>query len=90
LCKTVVCYEQDIIEKKEQWIMRNANEALKVTKAVEKILAVFEDEKLSEEEMRDALKATEVTLGVKPLMPPHHPPMIPEDMSPRPPHIKNC
>jgi hypothetical protein len=31
--------------------MRNANEALKVTKAVEKILSVFEEEKLSEEEM---------------------------------------
>jgi hypothetical protein len=28
--------------------MRNANEALKVNKAVEKILAVFEEEKLSE------------------------------------------
>jgi hypothetical protein len=70
--------------------MRNANEALKVNKAVEKILAVFEEEKLSEEEMRDALKATEVTLGVKPPMPPHHPQMGPEDMPPRLPHIKNC
>jgi hypothetical protein len=70
--------------------MRNANEALKVTKAVEKILSVFEEEKLSEEEMRDALKATEVTLGVKPPMPPQRPPMTPEDMPPRPPHIKNC
>jgi hypothetical protein len=28
--------------------MRNANEALKVNKAVEKILVVFEEEKLSE------------------------------------------
>jgi hypothetical protein len=70
--------------------MRNANQALKVTKAVEKILSVFEEEKLSEEEMRDALKATEVTLGVKPPMPLHHPPMAPEDMPPRSPHIKNC
>jgi hypothetical protein len=70
--------------------MRNANEALKVTKAVGKILSVFEEEKLSEEEMRDALKATEVTLGVKPPMPPHCPIMGPEDMPPRPPHIKNC
>jgi hypothetical protein len=63
--------------------MRNVNEALKVNKAVEKILAVFEEEKLSEEEMRDALKATEITLGVKPPMPPHHPPMGAEDMMPR-------
>jgi hypothetical protein len=75
--------------------MRNANEALKVNKAVEKILVVFEEEKLSEEEMRDALKATEVMLGVKPPMGPEgmlppHPPMGPEDMPPRPPHIKNC
>jgi hypothetical protein len=70
--------------------MRNVNEALKVTKAVEKILAVFEEEKLSEEEMRDVLEAAEVTLGVKPPMTPHHPPMAPEDMPPRLPHIKNC
>jgi hypothetical protein len=70
--------------------MRNANEATKVNKAVEKILAVFEEEKLSEEEMQDALKATEVVLGVKPPMPPHRPPMGPEDMPPRPAHIKNC
>jgi hypothetical protein len=70
--------------------MRNVNEALKVNKAVEKILAVFEEEKLSEEEMRDALKATEAVLGVKPPMPPHHPPMGLEDMPPRPPHIKKC
>jgi hypothetical protein len=70
--------------------MRNANEAMKVNKAVEKILAVFEEEKLSEEEMRDALKATEVVLGVRPPMPPHHPPMEPEDMPPKPPHFKNC
>jgi hypothetical protein len=70
--------------------MRNAKEALKVNKAVEKILAVFEEEKLSEEEMRDALKATEVTLGVKPPMPPHHLPVGSEDMPPRPPHIKKC
>jgi hypothetical protein len=70
--------------------MRNVNEALKVTKAVEKILSVFEEEKLSEEEMRDALKAAEVTLGIKPLMPPHHPPMAPEDMPSRPPHIRSC
>jgi hypothetical protein len=70
--------------------MRNANEATKVNKAVEKILSVFEDEKLSEEEMRDVLKATEVTLGVKPPMPPHRPPMGLEDMPPRPPHVNNC
>jgi hypothetical protein len=70
--------------------MRNANEATKVNKAVEKILAVFEEEKLSEEEMQDALKATEVVLGVKPPMPPHRPPMGPDDMPPRPPHVKNC
>jgi hypothetical protein len=70
--------------------MRNANEALNVNKVVEKILAVFEEEKLSEEEMRDALKATEVVLGVKPPMPPHHLPMEPEDILPRPPHEKNC
>jgi ribosome-binding protein aMBF1 (putative translation factor) len=44
-------------------IMRSADEARKVSRAVEKILIVFEEEKLSEEEMRDALKATEVTLG---------------------------
>jgi hypothetical protein len=60
--------------------MRNAEEARKVNRAVEKILVAFEEEKLSEEEMRDALKATEVALGVKP---PHCPPMGPED---RPPH----
>jgi hypothetical protein len=70
--------------------MRNANDALKVNKAVEKILAVFEEEKLTEEEMRDALKATEVTLGVKPPMPPHRPPMGPEGMPPRPPHAREC
>jgi hypothetical protein len=82
--------------------MRNANEALKVNKAVEKILAVFEEDKLTQEEMRDALKATEVTLGVRPPMPPHHPPMgpedmpphhppmRPEDMPPKPPYVKNC
>jgi hypothetical protein len=97
---------QEIIEVQDKersiCIMRNANEALKVNKAVEKILAVFEEEQLSEEEMRDALKATEVVLGVKPPMPPHHPPMGPEDRPPhrppmgpedmpqRPPHIKNC
>jgi hypothetical protein len=69
--------------------MRKVNEATKVNKAVEKILAVFEEEKLTEEEMLDAMKATEVTLGIKP-MPPHHSPMVPEDMPPRPPHIKNC
>jgi hypothetical protein len=46
--------------------MRNAIEATKVNKAVEEILKVFESEKLSEEEMMDALKATEVTLGIKP------------------------
>jgi hypothetical protein len=67
--------------------MRKVNEATKVNKAVEKILAVFEEEKLTEEEMQDALKATEVVLGVKPPMPPHRPPMGPEDM---PPHVKNC
>jgi hypothetical protein len=70
--------------------MRNANEATKVNKAVEKILAVFEAEKLTEEEMLDAMKATEVVLGVKPPMPPHRPPMGPDDMPPRPPHVKNC
>jgi hypothetical protein len=70
--------------------MRNANEATKVNKAVEKILAVFEEEKLTEEEMMDAMKATEVVLGVKPPMPPHRPPMGPDDMPPRPPHVKNC
>jgi hypothetical protein len=70
--------------------MRNANEAAKVNKAVEEILKVFEDGKLSEEEMRDALKATEVTLGICPPMPPHHPPMGPEGMPPRPPHRKEC
>jgi hypothetical protein len=70
--------------------MRNASEATKVNKAVEKILAVFEEEKLTEEEMQDALKATEVVLGIKPPMPPHRPPMGPEDMPPRPPHVKNC
>jgi hypothetical protein len=63
---------------------------LKVNKAVEKILAVFEEEKLSEEEMRDALKATEVLIGVKPLMPPHHLPMGSEDMPLRSPHVKKC
>jgi hypothetical protein len=41
-----------------------------------------------EEEMRNALKATEVTPGVKSPMPPHHPPMGTEDMPPGPPHIK--
>jgi hypothetical protein len=70
--------------------MRNANEATKVNKAVEKILAIFEEEKLTEEEMLDAMKATEVVLGVKPPMPPHRPPMGPDDMPPRPPHVKNC
>jgi hypothetical protein len=70
--------------------MRNANEATKVNKAVEKILAVFEEEKLTEEQMQDALKATVVVLGVKPPMPPHRPPMEPDDMPTRPPHVKNC
>jgi hypothetical protein len=70
--------------------MRKVNEATKVNKAVEKILAVFEEEKLTEEEMQDAMKATEVVLGVKPPMPPHRPPMGPDDMPPRPPHIRNC
>jgi hypothetical protein len=70
--------------------MRNANEATRVNKVVEKILTVFEEEKISEEEMLDALKATEVVLGIKPPMPPHRPPMGPEDMPPRPPHMKNC
>lgn len=70
--------------------MRNSSEAMKVNKAVGRLLNVFEEEKLTEEEMRDALKAAEVTLGIKPPMPPHHPPMGPEGMPPRPPHIKNC
>jgi hypothetical protein len=72
--------------------MRNAIEATKVNKAVEEILKVFESEKLSEEEMMDALKATEVTLGIKPLKPFHQPPMGlgPEDMPPRPPRIREC
>jgi hypothetical protein len=60
--------------------MRKADEAVKVNDAVKKVLEVFEAEKLSEEEMRDALKAVEVTLGIKPPMPPHHPPMRPEDV----------
>jgi hypothetical protein len=42
--------------------MRNAIEATKVNKTVEGILKVFDEGKLSEEEMRDALKATEVVL----------------------------
>jgi hypothetical protein len=76
--------------------MRNVEEARKVSRAVEKILIVFEEEKLSEEEMRDALKATEVALGVKPPhcqpmgpedRPQHRPPMGPED---GPPHVQIC
>jgi hypothetical protein len=67
--------------------MRDVNEATKVNKVVQKILAAFEEEKLTEEEMLDAMKATEVVLGVKP---PHRPPMGPDDMPPRPPHVKNC
>jgi hypothetical protein len=63
--------------------MRKASEAAKVNKAVEEILKVFDEGKLSEEEMRDALKATEVTLGIRP-------PMGPEGMPPRPPHMKEC
>jgi hypothetical protein len=82
--------------------MRNASEAAKVNKAVEEILKVFDNGKLTEEEMRDALKATEVVLGIRPPMPPHHPPMGPEGMPPhrppmgpegmppRPPHITEC
>jgi hypothetical protein len=70
--------------------MRDVNEATKVNKVVQKILAAFEEEKLTEEEMLDAMKATEVVLGVKPPMPPHRPPMGPDDMPPRPPHVKNC
>jgi hypothetical protein len=72
--------------------MRNANEATKVNKAVEEILKVFETEKLSEEEMMDALKPTEVTLGIKPPKPFHQPPMGagPDDMPPRPPRIREC
>jgi hypothetical protein len=70
--------------------MRNASEATKVNKAVEEILKVFDESKLSEEEMRDALKATEVVLGIRPPMPPFPHPMGPEGMSPRPPHIKEC
>jgi hypothetical protein len=72
--------------------MRNANEATKVNKAVEEILKVFETEKLSEEEMMDALKATEVTLGIRPPKPFHQPPMGagPDDMPPRPPRIREC
>jgi hypothetical protein len=70
--------------------MRNATEATKVNKAVEEILKFFESEKLSEEEMMDALKATEVTLGIKPPKPFHQPPMGPEDMPPRPPRIREC
>jgi hypothetical protein len=82
--------------RKEHKTMRNADEARKVSRAVEKILIVFEEEKLSEEEMRDALKATEVALGVKPPhcqpmgpedRPPHRPPMGPED---RPPPVQIC
>jgi hypothetical protein len=80
----------NLIAGKGACIMRKVNEATKVNKAVEKILAVFEEEKLTEEEMMDAMKATEVVLGIKPPMPPHHPPMAPEDMPPRPPHIRNC
>jgi hypothetical protein len=72
--------------------MRNANEATKVNKAVEEILKVFETERLSEEEMMDAIKATEVTLGIKPPKPFHQPPMGagPDDMPPRPPRIREC
>jgi hypothetical protein len=72
--------------------MRNATEATKVNKAVEEILKVFESEKLSEEEMMDALKATGVTLGIKPPKPFHQPPMGagPDDMPPRPPRIREC
>jgi hypothetical protein len=70
--------------------MRNASDATKVNKAVEEILKVFEEGKLSEDEMRDALKATEVTLGICPPMPPHHPPMGPDGRPPMPPHIKQC
>jgi hypothetical protein len=70
--------------------MRNATEATKVNKAVEEILKVFDAEKLSEEEMMDALKATEVTLGIKPPKPFHQPPMGPDDMPPRPPRIREC
>jgi hypothetical protein len=69
--------------------MRNAGEAAKINKAVEKLLEVFAEEKLTEEEMRDALKAAEVTLGIKPPMP-HHPPMGPESMPPRPMHRGEC
>jgi hypothetical protein len=67
--------------------MRNSNEATKVNNAVGKILEIFEEEKLSEKEMMDALKATEVTLGIKPPMPPHHPLMPPHrpPMCPEPP-----
>jgi hypothetical protein len=70
--------------------MRNASEAAKVNKTVEEILKVFDEGKLSEEEMRDALKATEVVLGIRPPMMPFHHPMGPEGMPPRPPHIKEC
>jgi hypothetical protein len=72
--------------------MRNANEATKVNKAVEEILKVFENEKLSEEEMMDALKATEVTLGIKPPKSFHQLSMVvgPDDMPPRPPRIREC
>jgi hypothetical protein len=70
--------------------MRNANEATNVNKAVEEILKIFDEGKLSEEEMMDALKATEVTLGIRPPMPPHRPPMGAEDRPPMPPHIKPC
>ncbi len=70
--------------------MRNAGEAAKVNKAVEKILKVFEEEKLTDEEMRDTLKAAEVSLGIKPPMPPHHPPMRPEIAPQRPVQIREC
>jgi hypothetical protein len=70
--------------------MRKASEAAKVNKAVEEILKIFDENKLSEEEMRDALKATEVTLGIRPPMPQKRPPMGPEGMPPRPPHMKEC
>jgi hypothetical protein len=69
-------------KRKETQFMRNATEAAKVNKAVEEILKVFDAEKLSEEEMLDALKATEVTLGIKPPKPFHQLPMGqgPDDM----------
>jgi hypothetical protein len=70
---------------REEIHMRNANEATKVNTAVGKILEIFEEGKLSEEEMMDALKATEVTLGIKPPMPSNRPPMPPHH-PPMPPH----